>query len=747
MYERSRRPPKLTRRNTVRQGQADDTAAASAEPGPLPASTSAFDVGAHDHRQPQLGKVRYRMDEADSANLSPWTGLGSPSSSDFETISDSEVRHVDLTSASSSSHRARQDSASSMSNSSRGRGTSSSRSAAFGGDDSDANRRGIEGDDEDSSAFEDAGGYAGGYGDDERGRGRGRTRRREPGPEMRRSMLEDALRSSLATLLSLAPGQPSAMSQTPSMSHASLAALWSPTSTAPPTAPAVIRPSQQRVSPFASALEHEDEDEEDDLEHVDRPTLSSGEDVFLSSSSSSSSSSSEDGTQLGLVGGPFTRSTPAPLPINITTHPSSSSAPQSQSRSRTRSYSHPESDYIAAPPSSSLGLGLGNAGEANSANSSSYSPLHPSRPLLAGGLPSSNSPPTFSRSRHTRDPHTRGTGWSHGTRKRGGRGGGGTRRGGSTSPAPMPASVEERRRARAEAAAAAAAGWGSQSVGEGVRRGGGERRGTGTGTDVEGDGVERDEAFAELLCAARFFSDLSPRSSRTALPSLPLPLSSLPSYYASASASSATQPLFGSGSNALQMSTASGGGRREDGERDEEEEEEDEEDEEEDDPALASESVPTLGGLSSGDSSRRSRSTSSAAEVAKSPDTEFGPKEEKALDQPNEKQPEEEGGKKRTGGGVLGWLRGLGSAVVELKVWHLVGICGLLIGVGLGAGSLISSLASSTPLLSFLHLHPPSSSFGPVPTSGSLIKVPPRLARFGTSAPRGEEGGMSALFS
>jgi hypothetical protein len=49
----------------------------------------------------------------------------------------------------------------------------------------DALRRGIEGDDEDSSAFEDAR-----DGDE---RGRGRTRRVDP--QLKKSMLEDALRS------------------------------------------------------------------------------------------------------------------------------------------------------------------------------------------------------------------------------------------------------------------------------------------------------------------------------------------------------------------------------------------------------------------------------------------------------------------------------------------------------------------------------------------------------------------------
>ncbi|GAA5915793.1 hypothetical protein JCM6882_006096 [Rhodosporidiobolus microsporus] len=707
MFERTRRPTRSTRRSTAREGDRpqddDDPTTAAASTGPLPASATA--AMADDHRGRGRARAHDTVGEGDSASLSPWTGVGSPSSSDFEAISDSEVCQVPLAPSSSSasssafpSHppsRTREDSYSSVSSSSlpRGRRMSSSASFLAAEDESDANRRGIEGDDEDSSAFEDGGmGFGGGGGEDERGRGRGRTRRREPGPEMRRSMLEDALRSSLATLLSLAPGQPAAMSQTPSMSHASLAALWSPTaSTSSSSAPTLAsrgqqHPQGQRVSPFASALEDEDEEDEDEIEELDRPTISAGEDVFLSSSASSSSD--EDGTQLGPT---FTRSTPAPLPINIT-----SSA--SQSRSRTRSCSHPESAFLPTSSSSPF---------------TGFSPLHPSRPL---GAPSSGSPPTFSRRRGAER-------WSGGVRRRGGGGGGGRGgRGGSNSPAPMPASVEERRRARAEAAATAGGqgGWGSASalpgagVGEGERgRGGGEGR-RGTGTDLEDGSVERDEAFAELLSAARFFSDLSPRASRTSLPSL----------YTSASASSATQPLFGSI-------------RAEDGEDDQEE------DEDEDDPALASESVPTLGGLSSGAEGERSPSPSPLSAEKKAVE------KAAAASRPSREGEEEkpEGKKKR--GGVLGWLKGLGSAVVELKVWHLVGICGLLIGVGLGAGTLIHSLATSTPLLSFLHLPPPfTASPSGAGAGSSLIKVPPRLARFNTSAAssRGEEEGMSALF-
>lgn len=67
------------------------------------------------------------------------------------------------------------------SGSSVGRGRGFDRRADF---DDELHRRGIEGDDEDSSAFEDA----------DESRGRARTRRGRD-PELKRSMLEDALRS------------------------------------------------------------------------------------------------------------------------------------------------------------------------------------------------------------------------------------------------------------------------------------------------------------------------------------------------------------------------------------------------------------------------------------------------------------------------------------------------------------------------------------------------------------------------
>jgi len=100
--------------------------------------------------------------------------------------------------------------------------------------------------------------------------------------------------------------------------------------------------------------------------------------------------------------------------------------------------------------------------------------------------------------------------------------------------------------------------------------------------------------------------------------------------------------------------------------------------EEEEDPALASESVPTLGGLSSG------------AEESKSPNSRDSPdprkKEDLAGTSPttdNVSAEEDEQQKKKKKRSWLNWL-GIGKTV-ELKVWHLVGLCGVLVGVGWGA--------------------------------------------------------------
>ncbi|GAA6007539.1 hypothetical protein JCM10207_006379 [Rhodosporidiobolus poonsookiae] len=617
----------------------------------------------------------HAQSETDAASLSPWTGVGSPSSSDFEAISDSEVRvlpsagrdslpsqpHPSLPVGASNltrSLRTREDSyTSSLGSSSDRAATGRGRSAfSFSGslgrgrgerfasvEEDERHRRGVEGDDEDSSAFEDA----------PEERGRGRTRRRDP--ELKRSMLEEALRSSITTLLSLAPAQ-AHMSQTPSISHVSLASLFSSSFPSPSSPSSAVSPSTstarpapappaRRQAPFAFALEEDDED--DEPEELQPPSSSSAEEVFLSSSSD------EEGTQLALH--------PRAIPI---------SASSSRSRSR-RAYSDAYPSTAPAPTSFAPG----------------FSPLQPSRPLGA----TSDSPPLYSRRRGSA---------GLASRARRGRG-----RGGSKSPGP--ASVEERRRARAVWAGARSEVLPGQGYERGEERRGGE-------TDGERDGVERDEAFAELLDAARFFSDLSPRASRTSLPS-----SSSGLTYTSASASSSTQPLFPSSSYTTAGWTSAVAGRGREG------------DEstpppasgEESDPALASESVPTLsGGASSGDGEGRSPSPVSAAtrEKGEAKKDEKGEEGEKGEHGPRPRR-------KRTR--ILGWLKGLGERVVEIKAWQLVGICGVLIGVGLGAGSLLRSLAASTPLLDLLNLSPSATA-----SPGSLIRVPPRLASFTSSA-------------
>jgi len=116
-----------------------------------------------------------------AAYLSPWTGVDSPTSSDFEQLQrpDSDVEIVFHNTAQQSQRPLSSDYARSGSRRGRDRSLSVEEEQELG--------RGVEGDDEDSSAFEDAG-------DD--GRGRGRTRERRRDPELKRSLLEDALRSS-----------------------------------------------------------------------------------------------------------------------------------------------------------------------------------------------------------------------------------------------------------------------------------------------------------------------------------------------------------------------------------------------------------------------------------------------------------------------------------------------------------------------------------------------------------------------
>lgn len=136
-----------------------------------------------------------------AAYTSPWTGINSPSSSDFEAISESEVpdppSHArggiaqrgayvpsNLARSLPQHRRVREDSYDSSTDRTGLAGTADHAGGLGGFLDEEQHRRGIEGDDEDSSAFEDV----------EEGRGRARTRRVRD-PELKKSMLEEALRS------------------------------------------------------------------------------------------------------------------------------------------------------------------------------------------------------------------------------------------------------------------------------------------------------------------------------------------------------------------------------------------------------------------------------------------------------------------------------------------------------------------------------------------------------------------------
>ncbi|KWU47326.1 hypothetical protein RHOSPDRAFT_30744 [Rhodotorula sp. JG-1b] len=569
----------------------------------------------------------------------------SPSSSDFEPISDSEVVHLNsapsplpppaqahpsnLSRTLSQRRRSREESYLSTdsfeSNRSPAQQALSGREAiaAAPSMDDERNQRGTEGDDEDSSAFEDV----------EDARGRARTRRIRD-PELKKSMLEDALRSSLATLLSLAPTQ-AGLSQTPAMSYASLASLFQPTATTsgsvsrtvPPGSnmgPASMRP--HREAPFAGVLLEEGDDVEEEEQVQAGPSHA---DVFSASSSSDSSSEADSTTELGVRPSAMAQGGSRAIPIGSSRRSLSDSVPSG-----------------------------------SAAASARFSPLQ-SRPV--GGRSSAESPAsTWNRSRRG------ASGLGTGSRRRG-RG-----RGGSASPGP--ASVEERRRARAAAATAAGLAYatGSDWAGSGVRF-----------SEGEGSSAERDEAFHDLLSTARFFSDLSPRASRA-------PFSSLPSSYDS---DRTTLPPASSSTSAWAASTlplSSAGPRStsssDDGAADES------------DPALASESVPTLESLSSGAEGERSPLPGTGADASKRT------KEARQEQQRSESHSSERASdpaahteKKAVKKGWFSWIRG---GTVELRVWHLVGICGVLIGAGWAASSLVHALVPGSWLASHLRFAP-----------------------------------------
>ncbi|GAA5986942.1 hypothetical protein JCM10908_000964 [Rhodotorula pacifica] len=657
--------------------------------GSRPPPTDANRLAAR-HRDATTNDSRGRADRNVHRDDSATEGLGSspcmtgysPSSSDFEPISDSEVVRLNPSAPSplppprlaaqahplpsnlsrtlSQRRRSREASYLSTDSAASSRDTSqplphTSHAMAASMDD-ESHRRGIEGDDEDSSAFEDV----------EGARGRARTRRMRD-PELKKSMLEDALRSSLATLLSLAPVQ-AGLSQTPAMSYASLASLFQPAASTsgsvPRTAPAgsqmgpaSMRP--QREAPFAGVMLEEGDDVDDEEGVAPGPSHA---DVFSASSSSASDASGSDAestTELGVRMPASTRASGShAIPIGSSRRSLSDSVP---------------------------------SGSAPTAASSRFSPLQ-SRPV---GQPVSDSPPSaWNRSR--RGP-SGASGLGSGRRR--GRG-----RGGSASPGP--ASVEERRRARAAAAVAGSTySAGADWAGSGVRYSEGER-----------SSAERDEAFHDLLSTARYFSDLSPRASR-------VPFSSLPSSYDSGRT---TLPPTSSSTSAWASSAApfSTGPRSasssDDGAEDES------------DPALASESVPTLESLSSGAEGERSPLAdppSTASKTAQEPRSDH-----RGESHSSERSPESLPEKKQKKG-WFSWIRGLGGTV-ELKVWHLVGICGVLIGAGWAAGALVHALVPGSWIASHLRLapaataavkstsrYPASSRFASLSTSTSMSEL------------------------
>ncbi|KAK4055671.1 hypothetical protein OIV83_000217 [Microbotryomycetes sp. JL201] len=217
-----------------------------------------------------------------------------------------------------------------------------------------------DGDDE-YSALEDA--------DESRGRGRGRSRRREEDPVVKRSMLEDALRSSLATLLALSPHQ----SLSPAISSANLAALGaaSPRRVSEDTS-RKLSSLTKMSSPFAFALSEDQHDDEAPIPERDSAIFSDSSDNATQLAERTASSASR------------------PIPIK---------SPEASAQ-----HYRSSSDSLA-----------------DGARPANFSPTA-SRPLLG---PASASPPTWSR---------------HRRRRRAGRRS-------SLSPPPA-ATIEERRRAR-----------------------------------------------------------------------------------------------------------------------------------------------------------------------------------------------------------------------------------------------------------------------------------------------------------
>ncbi|SCZ98948.1 BZ3500_MvSof-1268-A1-R1_Chr7-1g09326 [Microbotryum saponariae] len=435
--------------------------------------------------------------------------------------------------------------------------------------------------------------------DERRGRGRGRTKRREDDPTIRTTLIEDALRSSLA-----APYQ----SLSPAMSHVSLTSLAFQSSSATPNE-ALRSPQrsfvnsagvtsvfagQPRPSPFAFALDDafgEVDDDDDDLassiasmrsqdskhsmpgREAERYQSPSGEAIELSSLSS------DEGTELAPRTAAQTTSGSAPaLPTATRGHEADTRREQTQDLTQSRRDSTLPS-AVTDPD---------------------FSPIR-SRPLQLGPAP--GSPPA---------PSNRG-------RRRGNRRG---------SASPLPASVEERRRARAARGSAEGL---EGSIGNArVHRE--STRGT---RSPRPPAASFRQPGVGMASVRGLDLDTSARASECTPDRRPTPLTSaaMDDWDAKTTQDSISSSLVVS------------------------------------EPFLPS-SAPTLDLSSSAEESPCRRTTDATGKGFSS--TSGGSRERRMTQQSG------------------GWYGFLGRSV-ELKVWQVVGLCGLLLGVGVGIAPYLRS--------------------------------------------------------
>ncbi|SCV70825.1 BQ2448_3587 [Microbotryum intermedium] len=547
----------------------------------------------HGHPPPKFPRCSYMAIVADPADLDL-----SPSSSDFEHISKSELAGGPTPAISSASLGPRSSTTSPQGASfletrrSRGHGdrawppivaglTQDHNTALRTGDVADA-------DDSEFSPHEE----------ERRGRGRGRTKRREDDPTVRTTLIEDALRSSLATLLSLAaPYQ----SLSPAISHASLTSLAFQPSTTPNEAlssprrsfinaagVASVFPNQPRPSPFAFSLSDafgevdEDEDDHDLASSIDSMRAQDSKNNIAGRKAGRyqspggetiefSSASSDEGTELAPRTAARTRAGDASASPNATR--GRDLDPRTE-----RAHDSTRGRWVPSVPIT--------------VTDPDFSPIR-SRPLQLGPAP--GSPPA---------PSNRG-------RRRGNR---------RDSASPLPASVEERRQARAAR--------GSTDVREGSARADGKFRESARGTrsprpqvvSTRQPGVGPGSVRGLGLGTSQTFGCTPDRR--------PTPLTSavMDNWDAETTQDSISSSLAVS------------------------------------EPFLPS-SVPTLDLSSSAEDSPCRRAADSGKE---SSSTRSGGSRERQMKQQSRS-----------------WY-GFFKRSIELKVWQVVGLCGLLLGVGVG---------------------------------------------------------------